>query len=99
MRPLALLPEDDEQFERPGADVGDGVGRPSVKFRGLAGAHVKVLVGQSEPHLPGKHIDPLVSATRSGEAAGISTALTVAVAFPLLALLLFAIWARRITTR
>ncbi|QYN39457.1 MFS transporter [Pseudonocardia sp. DSM 110487] len=34
----------------------------------------------------------------SGAATGISTALTVATAFPLLALLLFAVWARRITT-
>jgi MFS family permease len=34
----------------------------------------------------------------SGAATGISTALTVATAFPLLALLLFAAWARRITT-
>jgi hypothetical protein len=34
----------------------------------------------------------------SGTATGISTALTVGIAFPLLALLLFAVWARRITT-
>jgi EmrB/QacA subfamily drug resistance transporter len=38
------------------------------------------------------------TAGASGPATGISTALTVAVAFPLLALLLFAVWARRITT-
>jgi EmrB/QacA subfamily drug resistance transporter len=37
------------------------------------------------------------TACASGTATGISTALTVATAFPLLALLLFAVWARRIT--
>jgi MFS family permease len=36
------------------------------------------------------------TAGASGAATGISTALTVAIAFPLLALLLFAVWARRI---
>ncbi|MHA6615742.1 MFS transporter [Pseudonocardia sp. DLS-67] len=38
------------------------------------------------------------TAGASGPAAGISTALTVAAAFPLLALLLFAVWARRIVS-
>jgi EmrB/QacA subfamily drug resistance transporter len=38
------------------------------------------------------------TAAASGAATGISTALTVATAFPLLALLLFAVWARRIAT-
>jgi hypothetical protein len=39
------------------------------------------------------------TADASGTATGISTALTVAVAFPLLALLLFAVWARPISAR
>jgi MFS family permease len=39
------------------------------------------------------------TAGTSGTATGISTALTVAIAFPLLALLLFAVWARRLVHR
>jgi hypothetical protein len=39
------------------------------------------------------------TAAGSGEATGISTALTLAIVFPFLALVLFAVWARPITNR